>query len=363
MNRLIIIGNGFDLAHNKKTSFSDFILDYLSNAVNSFFENLNYTDELIEISIRTEFTNFYPRPEPTSKENVLEILEKLNNNKKNFNFKFKSLILERAYQNIVNLNWVDLEMLYFKILIITKNVNKGPKQIQAIEKLNNQFDFLKEKLIEYLKIEENKYKEIFDRSELVNCFTEKFNSKEIILAQVLDTIPDSLYFLNFNYTYTLNEYIKDCSKRVHSDINFIHGDLNGFKAQPIFGFGNEKDKKYLEFEDENNNELFRHIKSFEYHKSQNYFDLIRYIDSENFQVHIYGHSCGLTDRTMLNNIFEHTNCKSIKIFYYKNGQGNDDFVNKTFEISRHFNDKGLMRKKIVPFNLSVEMPQPKCKAN
>jgi hypothetical protein len=29
MNRLIIIGNGFDLAHGIKTSYHDFILDYL----------------------------------------------------------------------------------------------------------------------------------------------------------------------------------------------------------------------------------------------------------------------------------------------------------------------------------------------
>ena len=29
MNRLIIIGNGFDLAHGLKTSYCDFIHDYL----------------------------------------------------------------------------------------------------------------------------------------------------------------------------------------------------------------------------------------------------------------------------------------------------------------------------------------------
>jgi hypothetical protein len=29
----------------------------------------------------------------------------------------------------------------------------------------------------------------------------------------------------------------------------------------------------------------------------------------------YGHSCGLSDRTLLNTIFEHDNCRSIRFYY------------------------------------------------
>ena len=124
------------------------------------------------------------------------------------------------------------------------------------------------------------------------------------------------------------------------------------------GFGDELDKRYLEFEDEKNNELFKHIKSFEYLKTKNYYLLTRFIKAKDFQVNIYGHPCGLSDRTMLNQIFEHENCKSIKIYYHKKADGSNDYTEKTHEISRHFKDKGLMRKKIVPFDLSQEMPQP-----
>ncbi len=35
MNRLIIIGNGFDLAHNLKTKYNDFISDYWSGISHS----------------------------------------------------------------------------------------------------------------------------------------------------------------------------------------------------------------------------------------------------------------------------------------------------------------------------------------
>jgi hypothetical protein len=35
INRLIIIGNGFDIAHGLKSTFSDFISDYCFNAISS----------------------------------------------------------------------------------------------------------------------------------------------------------------------------------------------------------------------------------------------------------------------------------------------------------------------------------------
>lgn len=36
MNRLIIVGNGFDLAHGMDISFKDFITDYYNNAIAVF---------------------------------------------------------------------------------------------------------------------------------------------------------------------------------------------------------------------------------------------------------------------------------------------------------------------------------------
>ena len=38
--------------------------------------------------------------------------------------------------------------------------------------------------------------------------------------------------------------------------------------------------------------------------------------------------------------------------------GTNDYTEKTYEISRHFKDKGMMRKKIVPLDFSKPMPQP-----
>ena len=47
------------------------------------------------------------------------------------------------------------------------------------------------------------------------------------------------------------------------------------------------------------------IRTFKYSKNGNYRDLLRFLNSNDFQVCVYGHSCGLSDRVMLNEIFEH----------------------------------------------------------
>ncbi len=64
-----------------------------------------------------------------------------------------------------------------------------------------------------------------------------------------------------------------------------------------------------------------------------------------------GHSCGLSDRTLLSKLFEHENCVSIKPFYYeykdKKGEIKDDYSDKVRNISRNFKDKTIMREKVV----------------
>ena len=62
-----------------------------------------------------------------------------------------------------------------------------------------------------------------------------------------------------------------------------------------------------------------------------------------------GHSCGLSDRTLLNTLFEHENCLSIKVFYHEYDRINhkDNYDDITKNISRNFKDKSKMRAKVV----------------
>ena len=54
MNRIVIIGNGFDLAHGLKTSYSDFLLWYKKDYVNQLIENHEkvYDDTLCRSQLR-----------------------------------------------------------------------------------------------------------------------------------------------------------------------------------------------------------------------------------------------------------------------------------------------------------------------
>ncbi|WP_445454289.1 AbiH family protein [Flavobacterium sp. 25HG05S-40] len=359
MNRLIIIGNGFDLAHGIKTSYKDFIAHYFSNAMRCIYLSNGYHDELIEIHVKSGHAFYHNHLDPITPENSIDTIKQILTGKTILHLQFKSILLKKSFEKIDKLNWVDLEIEYFNTLLATKHAFGKDNQLEEIKKVNKQLDSLKEKLIEYLKKQQSTFSNGFIKNNLVGCFTESINPHEVVTTELEESqLPKSLFFLNFNYTSTFENYYDICRKKIASDLDYIHGSLDGVHGEPVFGFGDELDKNYLEFEDEKNNELFRHIKSFEYLKNKNYYRLIRFIESNDYQVQIYGHSCGLSDRTMLNQIFEHENCKSIKIFYHHREDGTNDYTEKTYEISRHFKDKGMMRKKVVPFDYSQEMPQP-----
>ncbi|MEM6816877.1 MAG: AbiH family protein [Bacteroidota bacterium] len=359
MNRLIIIGNGFDLAHGIKTSFNHFISDYFCKAISSFFENGLYSDTLLEIKYRQVSGYYDPKPEPVTTENIYEIANKLLKSRY-VDFNFKSILLNKVYSKTSVLRWVDIEVEFFNVLVSTKRVYSREKVEGAVEQVNEQLEYLKVELIEYLTEQQNKFNNTSIKSPLANCFREEIKKDEIVTVNLEeDKLPDNLYFLNFNYTKTFEDYFKICQRHIPSSYNYIHGSLSGEHGNPIFGFGDEFDEKYLEFENEKNNALFKHIKSFEYLQTKNFYELTRFLESNIFQIHIYGHSFGISDRTMLNQIFEHNNCVSIKIFYHQKDEGVNDFTDKTYEISRHFKDKTMLRKKLAPLELSTPMPQPK----
>jgi hypothetical protein len=97
------------------------------------------------------------------------------------------------------------------------------------------------------------------------------------------------------------------------------------------------------------------IKSMKYQKTDNYKNLLSFIDSKEFQVFIMGHSCGISDRTLLYDLFENKNCKSIKVFFHKSDDGTDNYSDLVSNISRSFTDNALMRKLLVTQNNSVTL--------
>ena len=107
---------------------------------------------------------------------------------------------------------------------------------------------------------------------------------------------------NMNYSATAEKlYVKNNNCEV---IN-IHGELNNENNPIIFGYGDELDDDYERIERLQNNDFLENIKSIRYHKTRNYRSLLEFVALGPYQVFVMGHSCGNSDRTLLNTLFEH----------------------------------------------------------
>ncbi len=351
--------NEYNNQHIK--NFKDF-RDFISNTSYKHYEQV-YSDEYGNISLRDKLDRYgLEKPILSFKNNFFYLINQKNSE-----------------------NWVDIENEYYKLLkdyLKKESVNHKDE----VENLNQEFEQVKNLLEKYLieKVEKgydftcndlllnilNSLK--INLKEFSNEDQEKITKEDQFDFKNYDSIVHSFkkvmqnyktYFLNFNYTNTLDEYLKSLVSKVKPEINFIHGILANKTDNKInFGFGDEMDEDYKLIENLDDNEYLKNFKSFQYLQNQNYKHLLDFIDSEKFQVYIMGHSCGLSDRTLLNTVFEHNNCRSIKVFFheYIDKDGNitgDNYTEIIQNISRHFNKKALMRSKIVNKTFCEPMPQ------
>src|SRR5690606_28016315 len=174
-------------------------------------------------------------------------------------------------------------------------------------------------------------------------------------SNYFDLIPEEILFLNFNYTFTEKlywDYFKFNPSIPEKDIKLrtihIHGTTDKYDRNDIiFGFGDEIDEDYKSIENLNENIYLENIKSIKYLETDNYKQLLEFLNADNYQIFIFGHSCGISDRTLLNTLFEHKNCSSIKPFYYQTENGTDNYSDIVRNISRNFSSKASMRDKVV----------------
>ena len=349
MNDLYLIGNGFDLAHGLKTSYNDFLLWYLKESIMRITPNKHFEDELIIVDRPLN----YPLENHTTLSDLFLECQSLR-----ISIKYKHYFFEQIVKNFQECKWVDVEYEYYLALLQIYKWNEKQEIIrgdyfnQDIIDLNSCFESIKKRLAEYLsdhvKIKNDCKNNNIDDILFEGAFNEKGKRSEI-----------ERLFICFNYTPTMELYLGNTIFKNYLIYN--HGELNDSNNPIIFGYGDEIDPHYEKIENLNNNEFLKNIKSFSYFKTDNYQKVMRFIEGKDreFTVKILGHSCGLSDRILLNTIFEHPNCKTIKIYYYKKSETENDYFEKTQEISRHFRAsmKGKMREKIVPFEKSIPMPQ------
>lgn len=359
MNRLIIIGNGFDIASGLESNYSQFILWYLKKCL-SIDNRLNESN-LIKFSNINE-TIIKSIIEDSSSVSDFFIRVKANQIKFEY-FDPHIGFLKRIIDDVSDKKWVDIETLYFNYLLKLKESNEVEEiKNKLIVKLNTILDSISKNLEEYLINGTPKVEITSNYFESVNrlMFSEdlsklhfengKFNKSNTLI-------------LNFNYTNLTSKWV---DKQLNTMQINIHGELNNIENQIIFGYGDNSHHKYLELEQANNIDLLKNIKSMSYPLTSNYNTLLYFLNTgkinvennidhnPNFEVLIYGHSCGLSDRILLKTIFEHVNCNGINVAYYND---KTDYFNKTIEISRHFTKKEEFLKKLNSFNHLLKIPQ------
>lgn len=371
MNRLVIIGNGFDMAHGLKTSYMDFINWYWDQRVNTFVGNTTKVSEdiLCKLQIKGNediscwnvfaFQNSFFFKDIYHKERYsgFEIIQEIRQHPKVFSVECCPFF-ETILQSIETKGWVDIENDYYQTL---KNNIDSPRCDYNVIELNKQLSFLQNKLVEYLKTIETSELKNDLKGEIVENFNPADFSTEgkkralrsiglenYELAELSNKPykqqklrPKRTMLLSFNYTGTAKMYDGN-----NIELNFIHGDLE-HPENIIFGYGDELDKNYQDILDKNNNEFLRNVKSVKYLETRHYHELLEFLLSAPFQVLIMGHSCGNSDRTLLNTVFEHENCFSIKPFYHKWDDGRDNYLELVQNISRNFTNMKLFRDRVV----------------
>ena len=362
MNRLVIIGNGFDLAHGLPTSYGHFIDDYWKGVCKTKLSRKIEYDKDDFVKLSCELGSMYNDLDCEAFNNIRsykELMTFVEKNKENgygyfeVNFKnsFFKIICDKSIEN-----WVDVENLYYEVLKSKSKEGLGKHLYYGdVYKLNKEFEQVKNLLKAYLiKTFDERYN-WFDvkKNEIEDHLKEEPNILEFLFDKENEeyykdngnlNLKDTL-LLSFNYTKIVEDYSN--YMRNGFSCNYIHGEIFNEKLPIIFGFGDEMDENYTNIENINDNEYLKNFKSIQYLEHSNYKNLYNFIEAEPFQVFIMGHSCGLSDRTLLSMIFENENCLSVKVFYHQKSKVLDNYTEIIQNISRHFKDKKMLRNKVV----------------
>jgi len=362
-NRIVIIGNGYDIALGLKTSYKDFALYYFKDlAIQTLKGSPFYETSLLSVEKKnTHFTSSINEIENkiNGMTNVKDILE--------YMFIIGTITYKHPFfRFIINEfkkeNWVDIEVQYFKELseqYEKYKQNSKKSDLSGIKSLNECMDKITKELHKFILIQQESVGVSYLTSHMSSLIDEikeplRYGSENLLPKHNRKEPPTKVIFVNFNYTNTVIKIINNSfigNGFVH--IN-IHGSVNDYKNPIIFGYGDETNKIYQKLQEEDIEELIRKIKSVHYYRTKNNLNLIQHLNSNEFDVFIVGHSCGISDRTLLNKIFEHDNCIGIKCFHYK---GVEEVISKSIQITGHFTDKNKTENRLLPFDELATIPQ------
>jgi hypothetical protein len=355
VNRLILIGNGFDLSHGLMTRYTDFINDFWEqkklnvisgNGKHDPSYEFIFEDEEILVQTSLLTVDLLRKAQSDDYKNY-SWFKKLANIVQPSGYK-ANVFCKNAFLDTISsknnlLQWVDIEEEYYQSLF------GYIKNISSVQKLNKDFNDIKNALEKYLIRHCNEKLRNIDIKKNIEHYMYTQSSLDDFILKPKSEKLENILFLNFNYTPTLRYYTHDRRDIV---VIYIHGELDNQSNPIIFGYGDDIDENYKLLENEKRNEYLENMKVFKYTLNNNYRDMLNFINVDEYEILIMGLSCGTSDRTLLQTIFEHQNCKSIKIFYHRIDNDKNNYFDIVMNISRSFTDKKKMREIIVSFEKS-----------
>lgn len=307
---VLILGNGFDLAHGLPTRYSDF---------------MQFCNTILDSTQKENYINIVQNKYDVSQKTIEDITNLLSDN---IWYKYLKSILKR--NKLRGENWIDFES---EIKNIIELIDKHLKSNDNINLIKNDEIIPMEF---YKAIEPNNYKIRFLNVKLledlnnITCALEIFlndNVEKIIVKNFSPLLKqiEADYIINFNYTHTFEKVYSDCKNSVFH----IHGECvsnrNSKQNNMILGideyWSEEECKQHTDFT------LFKKFAQRIIKRTgidnYKYFDEIQKLYNDGrlspsytiSNVYIFGHSLDITDKDVLFD-FLNSEATNVTIFYH-----------------------------------------------
>lgn len=362
---LLVVGNGFDLAHNLPTKYSDF-LDFMALCIKRFYPNyINWGRHFDSDDNKYKFDSFsiaeiLSSLQSNPNDKVLEIFN--NCNKDSFkehlmietktpfvyNPLLRYLICIYAYKKKLNSNfqWIDIEDEIDKLLMQIES-SKISYSREFLLFVNTPFIMYDEYHLEQFYFPElsnaiRKNKSIPEdkfKSEIFKLLFKDLEQFNLLLKFYLKLVQDTFhkennrffnintecddtikidYVLSFNYTDISTIYLSEAQK---SNVYYINGNLEK-NSKIILGIENPNANKTIEFCNDNINLFFKDVQRVLYDMKYFYSRILQVGKNSNsgINLHIIGHSLAFSDKFILLDIIEKADIVTIYYYSYEDMQ-------------------------------------------
>lgn len=365
MKNVLVIGNGFDIAHGLYTKYIDFynFCNAIKRAIDDKRE-IAIREDIKEKLLKSEFMKSTANIINNKKIVNDEILEKMIKICKD-NY-WLNCIKERNLSN--DPHWCDIEGVIAdeisKFSYVTKKYSSTKVRSQALMNESREIISIYKKIINYTQekqsfktnvylFKEKLLSDLNDLTWMLEIYLSKFLNRKSKTYKFFETLNID-YIINFNYTDTYNKlYKKDIPT------HFIHGKIRNNDKDAmnmVFGIGdriNEEDNNYefIEFQ-----KYYQRI----IYKTGN--DYAKWLDNDEIMnIFIFGHSVNEVDGDIIERLItrKHTN---IYIYYYDQQALNSIVANLTRILGKDMIIDYTNKNKIVflvndinnPFNISKD---------